>query len=100
MDKKTTPTFFSFRILFAISIAFSILNFGKLNAQTTFRLGYSGAYGMIPISGGMVQNPAGEFVFAGTNASCQTNHFTWLDVKTHLPDSGQVTELFCKINYP
>ncbi len=70
MDKKTTPKLFSFKILFAITlIALSVLNSGISTAQTTFRLGYSGAYGMIPISGGMVQNPAGEFVFAGTNAS-------------------------------
>lgn len=70
MDKKATRQTFSFKTLFAIAIiAFSMLNSGKSIAQTTFRLGYSGAYGMIPISGGMVQNPAGEFVFAGTNAS-------------------------------
>lgn len=50
-------------ILLCIPIVFSV----SLSAQTTFRLSYDVASFDLP--GGMVQDPAGDFVMAGTNAS-------------------------------
>ena len=57
-------TFFSARL-----IIFLFLNVITVRAfaQTTFRLSYD--VGAFDISGGMVENPAGEFVFAGLNNS-------------------------------
>jgi gliding motility-associated-like protein len=50
----------------------------QLNAQTTFRESYDIA--SFDLSGGMVENPAGEFVFAGTNT-------------TFIPLYGNITKL-------
>ena len=52
--------------------------FTLLNAQTTFRESYDIA--SFDLAGGMVQNPAGEFVMAGTNA-------------TFIPLYGNITKL-------
>ncbi|MBL7893062.1 MAG: hypothetical protein JNL63_10555, partial [Bacteroidia bacterium] len=55
--------FASFLIITVIS-AFCNIN---LSAQTTFRLSYDVAN--FDIAGGMVENPAGEFVFTGLNST-------------------------------
>lgn len=49
-----------------LCIAACLVSFSS-KAQTTFRFTYD--VGLFDISGGMVQNPAGEFVFAGINNS-------------------------------
>ncbi len=56
--KKSTLPFFLFCM---------IISFLPLRSQTTFRFSYDA--GAFDISGGMVQNPAGEFVLAGINNS-------------------------------
>lgn len=56
------------RFLLSLSIFTACFLSGSLDAQmTTFRFTYD--VGLFDISGGMVQNPAGEFVFAGINNS-------------------------------
>ncbi|HEU4717879.1 MAG TPA: SprB repeat-containing protein, partial [Bacteroidia bacterium] len=56
------------KILLASVLIFSGFFSGRLHAQmTTFRFSYD--VGLFDISGGMVQNPAGDFVIAGLNNS-------------------------------